>query len=354
MPGDGSVEADAGGADGATEGSSGDGGNDGAPEVDAAVASDADASVDAGSASDADSSFDGRIADGTSSDADGGGPDVSLDGRVDDGSVEASADGDGASIDAEASVDAGREAEAEAEAWTPTRLANLSLWLDAEVGVTSIADLVSVWRDRSGHGNDASQPLASERPMLVTGALNGHAVVRFDGNSNFLSIPDAPSLRWGTGDYTVEVVLSFTNDPNVGWGYGMVFAKFETINPWIGPTMWANYPNIPSVIAASNRADEVVISDMTNLNDGASRVVGMRRTGLTHFEVRVNGTPTARTVSITNVDALSNFVYIGGQPQPDVIQALKGDIAEIVAVGGTLPPADLATLEAYFKTKYGL
>jgi hypothetical protein len=212
-----------------------------------------------------------------------------------------------------------------------------------------------VWNDRSGNGNHASQTLVEQRPTLVRGALDGHAVVRFDGQLTWLGIPDSPSLRWGTGDYTLEVVASLSNDPNVNDGFGMIYGKFETIAPYIGPKFWSSYPGIGTVLAADNRNDEVVASARSALNDGKVRLYGMRRTALTRYEVRVSGFATSRTVSITNVDALGNFVFIGAHPITGaVFQAMKGDIAEMVAVGGTLSPSDLAKLETYLQAKYGL
>jgi hypothetical protein len=194
---------------------------------------------------------------------------------------------------------------------------------------------------------------------VVDAALNGRAVIRFDGQGTSLAIPDSASLRWGTGDFTLEIVASFTNDPAVGDGYGLLYGKFEGIYPYLGPSFWANYfagNSIATTVGGQVRVDESLTGTSTGLNDGQARVYGMRRTGLTHLELRVDGAlNSARPISIANGDALSSFVYIGGQQTPSgVIQALQGDIAEIVAVGGTLNPVDLVKLETYLKNKYGL
>ena len=44
-------------------------------------------------------------------------------------------------------------------------------------------------------------------------------------------------------------------------------------------------------------------------------------------------------------------LYIGGNEQ---LQDMRGDIAEVIAVKGTVGAVDLASLEAYLAAKYGL
>lgn len=70
---------------------------------------------------------------------------------------------------------------------TLTETANLSLWLDANVGAyvdsgsTLAADgqTVQQWNDQSGNGYNASQGVANSRPTFATNQLNGYPALNF-------------------------------------------------------------------------------------------------------------------------------------------------------------------------------
>lgn len=257
------------------------------------------------------------------------------------------------------SADSPRQADSSTP-FSPSQLPGLVLWLDAGQGVTTVQSTVSVWADQSGRNNNATQPTATQRPSLVPAVINGHPVVRFDGANTALQIADAASLQWGTDDYTIEIVGSWKN---VGTSTAMLYAKavYDT-SPYPGALVWANMQDASTstALGAANEstAGYYVTGTMMNLNDGTARLYAARRYGGTNLEVRINGVsdksvamPTARDVSATG-----NVAYIGGHPQSatSVIQALDGDIAEVIAVHGTLTPAQLTDLETYLKTKYGL
>jgi hypothetical protein len=339
---DGSVDVANVTSDGAADRLAPESGKDAETERDASMPQDvaardapADSPVDQGAATDADSSaVDAADAKDSASVTDATGP-----------------------SDASDASTADAAAEAEAGPWTPAQLSNLALWLEADMGVTTSSNAVLSWADHSGHGHLATQVLADWRPTIVASALHGHSVVRFDGQNDSLSIVDAASLRWGTGDFVVEVVASFTNATNVGDGYGLLFAKQTAPYPFSGPALWANYafPSSTTAFVAQLEFGVAVSTQATGLNDGAARVYGARRAGTT-LETRLTGIlSNASTVASVDVSAPGQFLFIGGQSTSNgVIQALQGDVAEIVAVGGSVGSADLAKLEGYLKAKYGL
>ncbi|PTY04993.1 hypothetical protein DB347_20095, partial [Opitutaceae bacterium EW11] len=76
----------------------------------------------------------------------------------------------------------------------------LRLWLRADS--LSVADPISVWADQSGQGNDATQVIGASRPVLVENALNGRPVVRFDGNNDYLNLPDFMNANMAKGQTT--------------------------------------------------------------------------------------------------------------------------------------------------------
>ncbi|MFA0964861.1 T9SS type A sorting domain-containing protein [Roseivirga sp. BDSF3-8] len=82
-----------------------------------------------------------------------------------------------------------------------------SIWLDAEWLELTNGDAVQTWTDRSGNGNDASQPASVRRPQFLTNSLNGHPVIRFDntGDADFMPIDGSVIVNT---DYTLFIVAA--------------------------------------------------------------------------------------------------------------------------------------------------
>jgi hypothetical protein len=339
------------GGSGATD-DAGDATSEDSVDADASIDTGGDVSVDGADSSDSTPRDTGRDTPGderAANDAEAGARDT---GALDGDATSDTSATDSGDTDA---LDTGVP-ESDAGTWTPAQLPNLALWLDAETNVTTANGVLS-WADHSGRGHAATQALADFRPALVASALRGHPVIRFDGQNDSLGIADAPSLRWGTGDYTLEIVASYTNATNAGDGYGLMYSKQEAPYPYSGVSLWANYPfpSLNTACAAQLQVGADVATAVTGLNDGVARLYAARRVG-TVLDVRLNGASSrSSSVASVNVNAPGQFAFIGGQQTGGgVIQALKGDIAEIVAVGGTLSASDLAKLETYLMSKYGL
>ena len=77
----------------------------------------------------------------------------------------------------------------------------------AGVGVaTGGGGEVTDWADQSPNLNDAAQRTPGEEPLLVSNAINGKPVLRFDGADDYLEIPNSASLQPLSGDWTVFFV----------------------------------------------------------------------------------------------------------------------------------------------------
>ncbi len=258
-----------------------------------------------------------------------------------------------------AATEAGPDA-TEPGPFTPASLgAGLVVWLDASRGVTQAAGKVSLWADQSGRGNDAAQTVTARQPSVHPGALAKKPTIAFDGAASGLALADAASLRWGLDDYTIEIVAEYTNTPSTDdvVGYGALWTKGTPAYPYPGVALFAN--SIAGS-ATSNLLVQVKTPDDTprgwvnskadGLNDGTFRVYGTRRVGQTTLEARVDGAITAATIAAVDVSTGGQPVFIGSRDGS--LQLLHGEIAEIVAYRGALSDADIATLEAYLRTKY--
>jgi hypothetical protein len=227
-------------------------------------------------------------------------------------------------------------------------LGGLALWLEASMGVTkNNQNQVSVWADQSGNGNDAKQNTMSQQPTYGASVINSLPAIHFTAmNKTVMQIVDAATLQWGTGDFLVEVVARYDN---AAMSYGMLYWK----------------ANGTGVAVASNDllamttgfSAGVDINDLVGVNasynDNTPRNYGFRRTGTT-LELRVQGAVGSSKTEDGGIDvsAASTNVAIGDTVFGNY--ALDGDIAEIVAVKGSISMQDLGALEAYFKSKYNL
>lgn len=71
--------------------------------------------------------------------------------------------------------------------WTPENLGTLpKIWLDWDSSVTDASGFASAWSNKGSLGGAFTQPTAGYRPEILTSALNGNRVLRFDGEDDWL------------------------------------------------------------------------------------------------------------------------------------------------------------------------
>jgi hypothetical protein len=249
----------------------------------------------------------------------------------------------------------------------------LVVWLDVSKDVIVAAGKVTTWKDQSGKGNDAVQTVAANAPSLTAdagmlGAVTFNAPTDAAVVPIYLSIADSASLHFGLGDWTVAVVARHTNALGT---YGALWTKADEITPGVcpcrGAAIFANSTLPVSETnflaqAASNGFDAAAYVDSVDggYNDGKFHVIIARRTQQTTLEIRTDGI-SAKNTTLPAVDDTADGAAVGigagATGYSGVVgtsQLLHGDIAEIVAVQGTVSDTDMGSLEAYFKSKYGL
>jgi hypothetical protein len=248
--------------------------------------------------------------------------------------------------------------------WTPKALSGLVLWLDAAQLVTVTSGRVSAWGDLSGQNNNAGQGVISSRPTVETNAFGSHPGIAFNplnSDNQFLSIPDATSLQFGTGDFTLVVVAkAIKNDQDIS----VIFSKQEQFAPYPGPSLWLNLPNEPAsdpvhdgklmFQAAFNGTGEVATT-AHGFDNGVPFILTGRRIAVTTIRVRANGVQIDSTLGNDNlnrdVSAVGHPVILGANGIGD-FQQLEGSIGEIIAIKGSVSAADLTALETYLESKY--
>jgi hypothetical protein len=247
--------------------------------------------------------------------------------------------------------------------WSPLDLSALVLWLDASVGIETQNDVVTTWHDRSRFAHRAVAEYPSLAPTLETQGIGGYPGVAFAGKGDFLAVQDAPSLRFGTHDFVVEVVMRHTTpiyNPNCFLGYGLVFNKSETPSPFRGPSIFANFAvgskELPMLGVQTDRYTQATTSpvDVPAYNDNVPRLVAMLRYADV-LSLRINGSPISSVPipfeqgTSANLDAVGINVRLGAAPSK--VQCLRGVITELVAAA-PVTLGELNDLENYLLRKY--
>lgn len=215
--------------------------------------------------------------------------------------------------------------------FSPTGISNLAVWLDADDISGSNNDPISTWADKSGNDNDFSSEDNSRRPLLKTSSINGHKSLLFDNSDDSL----VSSYEIDQKAYSLFIVAK-AYDSTSGyhkiltqggwWDFGhMDGDKVYTYN-------WDEYQS-SSGLASST----FLISHYQN-NGGEGASTG---------EFRVNGS----TVASRTDFSYPNDPLMIGRYDEDQANAY---VAEIIIYEKELSSAELAAVELYLITKYGI
>ncbi len=297
--------------------------------------------VDSGADADIDAAVDG--------DNDGDAGDVSTpDAFVDassDGDVDAPVDGEVSNLDG--SADGPRDGSDGPGSFVTS--SGLALWLRGSEPFEFDPEQNLLWPDRSPNHNDAL--VVGPAPVALMGpeGIVGQPAFRFaDPHASpqtRLIITDAPSLRWGRGDFLVAVVFRTTYplDQNI-------FVKQLSADPWtgVGVVLYAEGQPI-GVLSLSQALDDV---RTTRLDDGRPHAMIMGRTGNSLW-LRVDGVvvnlqtyPERLDVSNRNIHVvIGNAMAVDSNP-------FLGDLAEIIALSGSAVASYLDEVEGYLKARY--
>lgn len=218
--------------------------------------------------------------------------------------------------------------------FTPAALPGLSLWLNPDAGVIEDpqhAGVLLKWQDQSGNGNTATS-LATQDGLrfdIDPSAINGHDAFHCRGPS--LEIADDPSVKFGTGGFTIaEVVRTANTVRTILWDMtgtpDAIRFEFTDTNQL---QLFTGSASVGAVEATPNAFHIVIVRGPM-------------------LELRMDGSQIFGTTSTANIIGTGNPIELCSLGGPQV------EIAEVVAVKGTVSDANLAKLQAYLQTKYAL
>lgn len=236
--------------------------------------------------------------------------------------------------------------------FSPTRLANLALWLDAanSASITLNGSTVSAWADMSGNDRTLSQSVANNQPTYSTGSQNGRNTLSFNGSTNFLRGPWPLTLT----AQSVFAVVSMTSTNN----WGRPFTQTTTGDATATGTMNADFAITGHYIPLLRNSNTQAFG---SYNGGGLRasvnftystwgVWSSIHTGSQISSRLDNGT--ASTYSTATFNTTFHSCMVGANMGPAVNQFLGGNIGEILVYSRAVTDAERNAISAYLKAKW--
>jgi hypothetical protein len=191
------------------------------------------------------------------------------------------------------------------------------------------------WDDVSGNGRHATQAVGANQPSIVTGAINGRQVRRFDGTDDFLetsafSIPQpytTYAVFQSSTTGSASIVVRGASGLIAAGGVNLIIqrAAASAVSGVNAGTLYAPFAS-----------------------DTAWQIFGTIADGTNSLATR-NGTASATGNAGTNAIA-----RVGVGITHDGTSYLAGDIAEIIIFPAALTATNRQRVERYLSSKYAI
>lgn len=235
----------------------------------------------------------------------------------------------------------------QAPLWSPAALGvDLSVWLDAEDESTIVLNgsTVSLWKDKSGNGRDASQTTASKQPIYQNG-LFGQNTLAFDGATDQLDFA-APSAT--SGPYSVFILFA----PKMATPLSANFkSALSHASATAGAFQIQATQATPTTLqfSAQNDAPATRVATLTNYTQNMKVIVELLFSS-SNFSYTVNGGALS-TAADTYTLGRNKSMRIGVNRGSNVYMEM--DFAELVITSGVPTTDDRNRIEGYLAWKWG-
>lgn len=233
--------------------------------------------------------------------------------------------------------------------WTPLSLGNTVLygWYkgDAGLSVTTDGASVGIWNDQSTNNKHLSQTTTANQPVFRTAAngVNGIPVLEFPSSATtpaFFNETAFPANTNGFSFYIVSRNAAYSASAQYSGAFSIGDTSAGSIN------QFCNVPGATTtqkirINGASDFGESVISSNFT-----VTKV--SRAAALTSLKYQTTYTP-LQLYSSTNTFGIQPGFYIGR----NYIGSVGGKIAEVIVCNGELNSTEEASLDAYFRTRYG-
>ena len=220
------------------------------------------------------------------------------------------------------------------------------VWVNGYKGVWHLREesagtgAIALYKDSTGNNNDGDDYVSA---VGLEGQINGGR--EFDGVDDYIAVPDSPSLKFGTGDFSVSLWVKL-DDPGT---------TQYLINKYPGGGVPGFHVSLNSsgvlwVMEHGNTLDFSVFGTTKINNSSWHYLTYVRRSSTGYREIWVDGARQANAIyGVDNIDTTDRMVFSGRYTTPATTWA-KGRIDEI-RLSGTARSADWIKT-AYNNQKY--
>ena len=207
------------------------------------------------------------------------------------------------------------------------------------------------WPDLSGNNRHALQATTANQPSIISSALNGRQVRRFDGSNDFLSCGDV--CDFGAGTISMAVVVKIATGTTAA-----IIGKSRAA----GTAARYGILRDSGTLKAFSYFSSEVSANKTSDTSSAYRIMTCVFTRARASTLWINGTQaaTATASSVTGDYNSTDIVMLGayqsttGGTPPLAGSYLNGDIAEAFIFQSTLSTTDRQALETYLNAKWAI
>ena len=233
-------------------------------------------------------------------------------------------------------------------------LANLHVWLDANVGTeeassdpTEDGDAVLTWLDQSGNGYNFSSSGSTQRPLWRETSLNGLSGVEFDGSNDRMIRTTNALTAAPISMYSVISQASTTAN-------GTIFCCVHSASTGEYISMWARGAETGDPAAIITRTnpgtnDEVFTSTAVTAGDHQISAI---ETSSTQRDVWLDGGGIGTSTTSVTPNSI-DYMAIGSLHQATPTAFFDGILHELLVYDVAHDTTTRQAVETYLKTRWG-
>jgi hypothetical protein len=230
--------------------------------------------------------------------------------------------------------------------WTPSNTTTY-FWINGQNVTVSGKGVLTDVTDLSGNSRGLSTTAAATRPTIASADLNGYDVFEFNGTTQYLESDDASEFNFESSDFAVFCLCKRTGSTtqsiqtvyDMGGSLADAYAQYIVFLSGVTDQVYCSTGS--SAQYSISATDEYRVT--SNFDNGAASSAKIDGSLM-----GTNGTPD------TNYAASEPFTIGTTDPDAGSPFFLKGKIAEIIVVQGTLSDREIEQFEGYLRVKYAL
>jgi hypothetical protein len=246
--------------------------------------------------------------------------------------------------------------------WTPVNLGVLlALWLDADDSSTIILNgsNVSQWSDKSANSRNLTQTNTANQPAYISSGLNGRSIIRSIDSTDFLNTSTATGFFTNVNNVSCAIIAKYpTSAGNTSasvffcsTGSAATFRFGMSANPSTAPGFFSiigrrtDFDSTTIVSSTTPRIANNYFIEIANINYSIAQA--------NHW---TNGTQDITSASFSSPGSTSNTnpANMGVFGAGFFNTPAETEIAEVIAIHGSLSNDDRQKIEGYLAHKWNV